>query len=70
MFLVNEEVVIGVVWLGDVFEIMSENDKLNYVVSEEGLNLWFDNMVILKMVKNVEGVYKFMNFMLDFKYVV
>jgi spermidine/putrescine transport system substrate-binding protein len=68
MLLANEEAAIGVVWSGDASEIMSENDKLNYVVPEEGSNLWFDNMVIPKTAKNVEGAHKFMNFMLDPKH--
>lgn len=51
MLLANEEAAVGVVWSGDASEIMSENDKLNYVVPEEGSNLWFDNMVIPKRLK-------------------
>lgn len=65
MLLANEEAAIGVVWSGDASEIMGENEKLDYVVPEEGSNLWFDNMVIPKTAKNVEGAHKFINFMLD-----
>ncbi|MCD7036065.1 ABC transporter substrate-binding protein [Metabacillus sp. GX 13764] len=65
MLLANEEAAVGVVWSGDASEIMGENDKLDYVVPEEGSNLWFDNMVIPKTANNVEGAHKFINFMLD-----
>ncbi|GER66679.1 spermidine/putrescine ABC transporter substrate-binding protein [Weizmannia acidilactici] len=65
MLLANEEASIGVVWSGDAAEIMSENKKLNYVVPSEGSNLWFDNMVIPKTAKNVDGALRFINFMLD-----
>lgn len=65
MLLANEEAAVGVVWSGDASEIMSENEKLDYVVPEEGSNLWFDNMVIPKTARNIEGAYAFMNFMLD-----
>ncbi|WP_050613753.1 ABC transporter substrate-binding protein [Bacillus testis] len=65
MLIANEEASVGVVWSGDAAEIMSENDKLDYVVPKEGSNLWFDNMVIPKTAKNMEGAYAFMNFMLD-----
>lgn len=65
MLLANEEAAVGVVWSGDASEIMDENDKLDYVVPEEGSNLWFDNMVIPKTAKNIEGAHQFMNFMLD-----
>ncbi|MBB3112575.1 spermidine/putrescine transport system substrate-binding protein [Paenibacillus phyllosphaerae] len=65
MLLANEEAAVGVVWSGDASEIMGENEKLDYVVPEEGSNLWFDNMVIPKTARNIEGAYAFMNFMLD-----
>ncbi|MGP6147920.1 ABC transporter substrate-binding protein [Priestia flexa] len=65
MLLANEEAAVGLVWSGDASEIMSENEDLDYVVPEEGSNLWFDNMVIPKTAKNVEGAHQFMNFMLD-----
>lgn len=65
ILLANEEAPIGLVWSGDAADIMSENENLDYVVPEEGSNLWFDNMVIPKTAKNVEAAHKFINFMLD-----
>lgn len=65
MLLANEEAAVGVVWSGDASEIMKENEKLDYVVPEEGSNLWFDNMVIPKTAKNLEGAHQFINFMLE-----
>ncbi|WP_153126739.1 ABC transporter substrate-binding protein [Peribacillus tepidiphilus] len=65
MLIANEEAAVGVVWSGDAAEIMWENEKLDYVVPKEGSNLWFDNMVIPKTAKNIEGAHQFMNFMLD-----
>ena len=65
MLVANEEAAIGVVWSGEAADIMSENEDLDYVIPEEGSNLWFDNMVIPKSAKNVEGAYQFINFMLD-----
>ncbi|MFC4302020.1 ABC transporter substrate-binding protein [Cohnella boryungensis] len=65
MLLAGEEAAVGVVWSGDASEIMGENEKLDYVIPEEGSNLWFDNMVIPKTARNVEGAHKFINFMLD-----
>lgn len=65
MLLANEEAAAGLVWSGDASEIMDENDKLDYVVPEEGSNLWFDNMVIPKTARNIEGAHQFINFMLD-----
>jgi spermidine/putrescine transport system substrate-binding protein len=65
MLIANEEAAIGVVWSGDAAEMIWENEKLDYVVPKEGSNLWFDNMVIPKTAKNIEGAHKFINFMLD-----
>ncbi|WP_166241571.1 ABC transporter substrate-binding protein [Paenibacillus turpanensis] len=65
MLLAAEEAAIGVVWSGDASEIISENEKLDYVVPSEGTNLWFDNMVIPRTARNIDGAHQFINFMLD-----
>ncbi|MCM3785542.1 ABC transporter substrate-binding protein [Neobacillus mesonae] len=65
MLMAGEEAAVGLVWSGDASEIMGENEKLDYVVPEEGSNLWFDNMVIPKTARNIEGAHQFINFMLD-----
>lgn len=65
MLLANEEASVGLVWSGDAADIMGENENLDYVVPEEGSNLWFDNMVIPKTAKNIEAAHQFINFMLD-----
>lgn len=65
MLLANEEAAVGLVWSGDASEIMSDNEELDYVVPAEGSNLWFDNIVIPRTAKNIEGAHAFINFMLD-----
>ena len=65
LLLAGGEAAAGVVWSGEAAEIMTENDKLNYVIPKEGSNVWFDNMVIPKTASNLDGAYRFMNFMLD-----
>ncbi|MBA9028786.1 ABC transporter substrate-binding protein [Peribacillus huizhouensis] len=67
LLLANREAAIGITWSGDASEIMSENEDLDYVVPSEGSNLWFDNMVIPKTAKNIDGAHAFINFMLDAK---
>ncbi|MFT8321859.1 MAG: ABC transporter substrate-binding protein [Bacillus sp. (in: firmicutes)] len=67
MLIENEEAAIGVLWSGMAAEIMWENEEVEYVVPQEGSNLWFDNMVIPKTAKNVEGAHRFINFMLEAK---
>jgi len=65
MLLANEEAAIGLVWSGTFQEILWENEDVEYVIPEEGSNLWFDNMVIPKTTKNIEAAYKFINFILE-----
>ena len=65
MLLAQEEADVGLVWSGDAADIMWENENIDYVVPKEGSNLWFDNMVIPKTAKNVDGAHQFINFMLD-----
>lgn len=65
LLLANEEAAIGVVWSGEAADMLSENEDLDYVIPEEGSNLWFDNMVIPKSAQNLAGAHAFINFMLD-----
>ncbi|GGI41457.1 ABC transporter substrate-binding protein [Mammaliicoccus stepanovicii] len=63
--MVQHESDVAVVWSGMAADIMTENPNLDFVVPEEGSNLWFDNLVIPKTAQNVEGAHKFINFLLD-----
>lgn len=63
--MVNEEAAISLTWSGQAADMMFENENIDYIVPEEGSNLWFDNIVIPKTAKNIEGAHAFINFMLD-----
>lgn len=63
--MVNEDAAVALTWSGQAADMMYDNEDLTYTVPNEGSNLWFDNMVIPKTSKNVEGAHKFINFMLD-----
>ena len=65
--MVQNESDVAVVWSGMAADIMTENDKLDFVVPKEGSNLWFDNIVIPKTAQNVDGAHKFINFLLEEK---
>lgn len=64
MYMVNGESAVAVTFSGEAVEMLEQNPHLHYVIPEEGSNLWFDNMVIPKTAKNIEGAYSFINFML------
>lgn len=61
----NNEAAVAVLWSGDAADIMAENSDVDYVVPEEGSNLWFDNMVIPRTAKHIDAAHQFINFMLD-----
>ncbi len=63
--MINNEAAIALTWSGQAADMMSENEDINYSVPKEGSNLWFDNIVIPRTVKNIDGAYAFINFMLD-----
>lgn len=64
MYMINEESAVAVTFSGEAAEMLEQNKHLHYVIPSEGSNLWFDNIVIPKTVKNKKGAYAFMNFML------
>ncbi|MFJ7950950.1 PotD/PotF family extracellular solute-binding protein [Lysinibacillus sp. NPDC096418] len=63
--MVNNEATVALTWSGQAADMMYENEDLDFAVPEEGSNLWFDNMVIPKTSKNIDGAHAFINFMLD-----
>lgn len=63
-YMIQNNAAIGVSFSGEARQMLDQNEKLHYVVPSEASNLWFDNMVIPKTVKNKEATYAFINFML------
>ena len=60
-----ERRLISLTWSGQAADMMYENEDIDYIVPEEGSNLWFDNMVIPRTATNIDGAHAFINFMLD-----
>ncbi|QUW21734.1 ABC transporter substrate-binding protein [Sporosarcina sp. Marseille-Q4063] len=63
--MVNGEAAVALTWSGQAADMMWDNEDIDYAVPEEGSNLWFDNMVIPRTAKNIDGAHAFINFMLD-----
>jgi len=63
--MINGEAAISLTWSGQAADMMYENEDIDYIVPEEGSNLWFDNMVIPRTSQNIDGAHAFLNFMLD-----
>lgn len=57
------EASVALVWSGDATFCMSESDELNYVVPQEGSNIFFDAVCIPANARNVSGAEQFIDFL-------
>ncbi len=62
--IVNEEVIIGLIWNGDAQLAIDENEDLAFIYPKEGVPLWADNFAITAGAANVENAHIFINYML------
>lgn len=62
--MINREAAVALTWSGQAADMMDSNEEIDYIVPEEGSNLWFDNFVIPRTAKNIEGAHAFLNFLL------
>ncbi len=63
--MINGKAALALIYSGDAFAAIDENEDLAYVVPKEGSNVWYDNVVIPKTAKNVEAAFAFINFLND-----
>ena len=61
--MIGDEDAIGVIYSGEAIFTQRENDNLEYVVPEEGSNVWIDGWAILKDSKNYDNACKWIDFM-------
>lgn len=61
--MIGGEGLLGVVWSCDAGLILQESDNVGFAIPDEGTNIWFDSMCILKNAENKENAEKFINFM-------
>ena len=74
--MIGGEAAIGVIYSGEAIYTQYENPDLEYVIPEEGTNVWIDSWVILENAPNKENAEKFIDFMcradialLNFEYI-
>lgn len=60
--IVQGDIVAATSYNGDTLAVQEYNDKIVFIVPEEGTNLWADYMVVSKHSKNKKLAYKFINF--------
>lgn len=61
--MIGNEAAIGVIYSGEAIYTQMENPDLEYVIPEEGSNIWIDSWVIPKNADNKENAEKFINFL-------
>jgi len=61
--MIGESAALAVVWSGDAYYCMSENENLAYAIPKDGTNYWFDSMVIPVTSKHQKEAELFINFM-------
>ncbi|MBO2516534.1 MAG: spermidine/putrescine ABC transporter substrate-binding protein [Clostridiales bacterium] len=54
---------LAVVWSGDALYAMEQNEDLDYVVPDEGSNVWVDAMVVPKNAENYENALMLIDFL-------
>lgn len=60
----NNEVIIGQIWGGEVYMANEEMPELAMVYPREGAIFWVDSLVIPKGARNAENAHKFINFLM------
>lgn len=63
--MIGDEAALGVIYSGEAIYTQRENENLEYVIPEEGSNIWIDSWVIPKNAKNKENAEAFINFMCE-----
>lgn len=69
--LANGDICAAVGWSGDVFQAADRAEEagrgveIDYVIPDEGAEMWFDQMAIPADAPNVEEAHEFLNFMME-----
>jgi spermidine/putrescine transport system substrate-binding protein len=63
--LVNGNVVASFAWSGDVIQLQADNPDLQFLIPEEGLMLWADNMLIPAGAANYDAAHVYMNYVYE-----
>lgn len=61
--MIKNAAALGVIYSGEAIYMQRENPDLEYVVPEEGSNVWIDGWVVLKDAENKESAEKWIEFL-------
>lgn len=60
----NQEVVAGMIWNGEIYMAADENPAISYLYPKEGAMFWVDNMIIPVNAPNKDNAHKFIDYIL------
>ena len=63
--MIGDEAALGVIYSGEAIYTQRENENLEYVIPDEGSNIWIDSWVIPKNAEHKENAEKFINYMCE-----
>ena len=63
--MINESAALALTYSGDAFLCSLENSDIDYVIPDEGSNVWVDVIAILKGAQNITEAEEFINFLCD-----
>lgn len=63
--MIRNSAALGVIFSGEAIYMQRENPDLEYVIPDEGTNVWIDGWVIPSDCRNKEGAEAWINFMCD-----
>ena len=61
----NEDAAAVIGWSGDAVQLQADNPDIQFVMPDEGCNLWSDNMVIPVGAPNPTAAYAWMNYVYE-----
>ncbi len=61
--LVSGEMSVTMIYSGDALMLQEHHEKINYVVPEEGSNIWVDYLVVLESSNKQDLAWNFVNFL-------
>ena len=61
--MIGGESIFGVIYSGEAEYTREENENLEYVIPEEGTNVWIDGWVVTKASRHKENAMKWIDFM-------
>ncbi len=64
-FFIDEDIIVGSAWNGDIYQAQQENPNIVAIYPKEGFPIWVDNLVVIKNAPHLRNAYRLINFLLN-----